>query len=763
MFSKALGLTLNMAFAKAKEQRHEFMTVELLLLTLLDNPEAIEVLVACGADIQSLRNNVEGYIKETATYIPEGKNSETQPTLGFQRVLQRAIFQVQSSGYNEVTGANVLAAIFSEQESQAVYFLSQENVTRLDVMNYIAHGISKMSGSGEAPTLKDEGFPGSSSPQPQTSFEGQAAESPLEKYATNLNELAKSGKIDPVIGRESEIQRTIQILSRRGKNNPLLVGEAGVGKTAIAEGLARLIVEGKVPEVLSKSTIYSVDLGIMLAGTKYRGDFEKRFKSVLQELENKDDTIIFIDEIHTLVGAGAAAGGAMDASNLIKPLLTQGSVRCMGATTYHEYRSIFDKDRALTRRFQKIDIKELSQEETYQVLKGLKSRFEAYHNVTYSMAALKEAAILADRYLPDRFLPDKAIDIVDEAGAYQRLRPEGKRKSKIGCKDIEKVVAKMARVPEESVTASEVDLLKHLEPKLKALVYGQDEAIEALCSAIKLSRSGLKNQEKPVGSFLFVGPTGVGKTEVSQQLAKVLGLELVRFDMSEYMEQHSVSRLIGSPPGYVGYEQGGLLTEEINKKPHCVLLLDEIEKAHPDIYNLMLQVMDYGRLTDNDGRPADFRNVILIMTSNVGAQDLEKGVVGFTASEDEKDNKSAIKQHFAPEFRNRLDRTIQFKQLNQDVVSKVVDKFITEVEVQLEQKGVVLKVDQGARNWIARNGYDEKMGARPMERIIQRSIKQPLADELLFGHLKKGGEVHVSVNASGELDFDYTDKELEKT
>lgn len=762
MFSKALGLTLNMAFARAKEQRHEFMTVELLLLTLLDNPEAIEVLVACGADLQRLRNNLENYIQETASYIPSGHSRETQPTLGFQRVLQRAIFQVQSSGQNEVTGANVIAAIFSEQESQAVYFLNQESVTRLDVMNYISHGISKTSGeSSEQEGQAEAGPQQQAGAQAKSAFDTQGGESALDKYTSNLNELAKQGKIDPVIGRENEIQRAVQILSRRSKNNPLLVGEAGVGKTAIAEGLATYIVNGDVPGSLKDSSIFALDLGVMLAGTKYRGDFEKRFKGVLNELEQMPGSILFIDEIHTLIGAGAAAGGAMDASNLIKPLLTQGNIRCMGATTYSEFRSIFEKDRALTRRFQKIDIKELSRKQTYEVLKGLKNRFESHHNVRYSYSALKKAADLAARYLPDRHLPDKAIDVVDEAGAYQRMKSNSKQNRRVTRRDVEMVVSKMARVPSESITTSEKEILKHLEGKLKSLVYGQDEAIGALASAIKLSRSGLREQEKPVGNFLFTGPTGVGKTEVSQQLAKVLGLDLVRFDMSEYMESHTVSRLIGSPPGYVGYEQGGVLTETINKKPHCVLLLDEIEKAHQDIYNLLLQIMDYGRLTDNNGRTTDFRNVILIMTSNVGAAELEKRSVGFTSETEQVDSSGAIKTHFSPEFRNRLDQVIQFNHLNEEVVKKVVDKFVTQVEVQLENKGVELEVEPSARQWLAHHGYDINMGARPMERLIQEKVKQPLADELLFGKLSKGGKVVIDVD-NDELVFHYHSKEVQQ-
>lgn len=739
MFSRSLEVTINSAFARAKEKRHEFMTVEHLLLALIDNPEAAEVLIACGADLQRLRTGLGIFVDETTPHIPSGRELNIQPTLGFQRVLQRAVFQAQSAGKGEVTGANVLAAIFGEQESQSAYFLDQEHVTRLDVTNYISHGIAKLHyhDSHEA-SLDQTHADGDSS-------EGGSAESILERYAVNLNELARTGKIDPLIGRKEELQRAIQVLCRRTKNNPLFVGEAGVGKTAIAEGLARLIVAHKVPEPLANSVVYSLDLGFLLAGTKYRGDFEKRFKSVLKALRHIPGAIIFIDEIHTLIGAGAASGGAIDASNLLKPLLANGSIKCMGSTTYQEYRTIFEKDKALTRRFQKIDVPEPSVDETYEILKGLKDRFERYHNVKYSLVALKAAAELSARYINDRHLPDKAIDVVDEAGAYQRLQPEAKRKKVIGRKEIEEIVASIARIPSQNVSSSDKEVLRSLERSLKMLVYGQDQAIEALSTAIKLARSGLREPEKPVGSFLLSGPTGVGKTEVTRQLAKLLGIELVRFDMSEYMERHTVSRLIGAPPGYVGYDQGGLLTEAINKHPHAVLLLDEIEKAHPDVFNLLLQVMDHGTLTDNNGRSSDFRHVIIIMTTNAGADLLEKPTLGFTEQDNTTDSLEAIKKMFSPEFRNRLDAIIPFKHLDPDTIHKVVDKFITELEVQLQDRNVSLQVSEEARHWLAVNGYDKKMGARPMARVIQEHIKKPLAEELLFGKLAHGGKVTISV------------------
>lgn len=753
MFSKALEVTLNNAFTVARNKHHKFMTVEHLFLSLLDNPEAVEVLVACRSDIERLKAGVGIFLDETTPLLPPDTDKDIQPTLGFQRVLNRAIFQVQSSGNSEVTGANVLAAILSEEECQAVYFLHQENVTRLDVINYISHGISKVQQGPATPTQLDHTI------EMETHQDAGFQESLLDRFTINLNEQALLGKLDPLIGRLDIMQRAIQVLCRRRKNNPLFVGEAGVGKTALAEGLAQMIVSGDVPEPLANSTIYSLDLGVLLAGTKYRGDFEKRFKAVLKELKSVPNAIVFIDEIHTIIGAGAASGGTMDASNLLKPLLSSGEVRCMGATTYQEYRSIFEKDRALTRRFQKIDINEPSIEETYLILRGLKTRFESYHQVKYTDTALKAAAELSNRYLSERHLPDKAIDVVDEAGAYQRLQPSSKRKKTINKREIEEMVAKMARIPSANLTMSDREVLQHIDRDLKMLVFGQDKAIETLATAIKLSRSGLRDPEKPVGSFLFAGPTGVGKTEVTRQLARVLNVELIRFDMSEYMERHAVSRLIGSPPGYVGYEQGGLLTEAINKHPHAVLLLDEIEKAHMDIYNLLLQVMDHGTLTDNNGRSADFRHVIIVMTTNAGAELIERSSVGFTEQDHTDDSLDSIKRMFTPEFRNRLDAVIQFQHLDTLVLKRIVDKFLTELEVQLLPKGVKLDVDVAAKEWLAVHGYDKKMGARPMSRLIQESIKKRLADELIFGNISNGGKVRIVVN-NDKLDFQITSKAL---
>ncbi|HEY9150911.1 MAG TPA: ATP-dependent Clp protease ATP-binding subunit ClpA [Gammaproteobacteria bacterium] len=738
MLSKELEFTLNLAFKEAREQRHEFMTVEHLLLALLDNPTAAEVLRACGADLNQLKAELRAFLEETTPLLPPNDSRDTQPTLGFQRVLQRAVFHVQSSGKKEVTGANVLVAIFSEQESQAAYFLNKQHITRLDVVNYISHGVSK---------IHDEP---AEEAAPASEEEGQAEappRKPLETFATNLNEMARQGKIDPLIGRQHEIERTIQILCRRRKNNPLLVGEAGVGKTAIAEGLAKMIVDGEVPEVLGKSTIYALDLGTLVAGTKYRGDFEKRLKAVLQQLHKEPGAILFIDEIHTIIGAGAASGGVMDASNLIKPVLASGELKCIGSTTYQEYRGIFEKDRALARRFQKIDVVEPTVEETVQILKGLKSRFEEHHKVRYSNKALRLAAELSARYINERHLPDKAIDVIDEAGANQQLLPPSKRKKTIGVGDIETIIAKIARIPPKSVSATDKDTLRNLERDLKMTVYGQDEAIETLTSAIKMARSGLGNEQKPIGSFLFAGPTGVGKTEVTRQLALVMGIELIRFDMSEYMERHTVSRLIGAPPGYVGFDQGGLLTEAINKHPHAVLLLDEVEKAHPDVFNLLLQVMDHGTLTDNNGRKADFRNVVLVMTTNAGASEMSRPSIGFRQQDHASDGMEAIKRLFTPEFRNRLDAVIQFNPLDPTVITQVVDKFIFELEAQLQDKGVTIDVDESARLWLAERGYDPKMGARPMARVIQEHIKKPLAEELLFGRLVGGGEVHIHAEA----------------
>lgn len=743
MLSKELEFTLNQAFRKARERHHEFMTVEHLLLALLDNPAAKQVLLACGADTNKLRQEVDHFIQETTPIIPATDNRETQPTLGFQRVLQRAVFHVQSSGNKEVTGANVVVAIFSEQESQAVYFLDQQDINRLDAVNFIAHGISKVHGDS------DDGVAPSGS---ENEAEEAPGKSPLERFASNLNELAKLGKIDPLIGRKSEVERTAQILCRRRKNNPLLVGEAGVGKTAIAEGLAKKIIDGEVPEVLEDCVIYALDLGSIVAGTKYRGDFEKRLKAVLAELHDKPHAILFIDEIHTIICAGAASGGAMDASNLIKPVLASGDLRCLGSTTYQEFRGVFEKDRALARRFQKIDILEPSVEETFEILKGLKSRFEEHHGVRYSLKALRTAAELSARYINDRHLPDKAIDVIDEAGANIQLLPVSKRKKSISVTDIENIVAKMARIPPKTVSISDKDALQNLASNLQMVVFGQNDAIDTLTAAIRMNRSGLGVDQRPVGSFLFAGPTGVGKTEVTRQLAQIMGMQLIRFDMSEYMERHAVSRLIGAPPGYVGFDQGGLLTEEINKHPHSVLLLDEVEKAHPDVFNLLLQVMDHGTLTDNNGRKADFRNVVIVMTTNAGADEMDRNSIGFTVQDHASDGMGAIKKIFSPEFRNRLDAIVQFQPLSPKVLGRVVDKFLFELESQLEDKKVKLVVEPQARAWIAEHGYDPKMGARPMARLIRDKIKKQLAEKLLFGTLADGGLVRVGVS-DGELDF----------
>jgi ATP-dependent Clp protease ATP-binding subunit ClpA len=744
MLSKDLEVTLNEAFRAAKTKRHEFMTVEHLLLALLDNTIALEVLAKVGADVDRLRKELEEHIDSTTPLIPAGDaDRETQPTLGFQRVLQRAVFHVQSSGRKEVNGGQVLVAIFSEQESQAVFLLKQQSIARIDVVNYIAHGISKVGGEEGEPIA-----PSSVEGEEEGAEGGQ--QSALESFATNLNEQARNGRIDPLVGRDSELERVIQVLCRRRKNNPLLVGESGVGKTAIAEGLAKRIVDGQVPEVVADSNIYSLDMGALLAGTKYRGDFEKRFKMILGELKKEEGAILFIDEVHTIIGAGAASGGVMDASNLLKPLLTSGEIRCMGSTTYTEYRGIFDKDRALSRRFQKIDVSEPDVNDTYQILKGLKSRFEDHYHLRYTDKALRAAAELADRYITDRFQPDKAIDVIDEAGDAQQLVTPSRRKKSIGAADVQDVVAKIARIPSSQVSSSDKEALRDLDSKLKMVVFGQDEAIESLASAIKLSRAGLKSGEKPIGSFLFAGPTGVGKTEVSRQLANIMGVELLRYDMSEYMERHTVSRLIGAPPGYVGFDQGGLLTEAIAKHPHSVVLLDEIEKAHPEVFNLLLQVMDHGSLTDNNGRKADFRNVVLIMTTNAGAQDMARPSIGFTEQDNTTDGMEAIKRLFTPEFRNRLDAIVQFRSLSVDVIKTVVDKFLTELQAQLDDKKVTLDVDEDAREWLAREGYDEKMGARPMQRLIQEKIKRQLAEDVLFGNLAKGGTVYVTVK-DGEL------------
>ncbi len=738
MLSKELELILNTAFKDAREKLHEFMTVEHLLLALVDDPAAIKVLHAVGANVETIQKELTDFLEETTPLLAVSDERDTQPTLGFQRVLQRAIFHVQSSGKKEVSGANVLVAIFGEQDSQAVYLLNKQNINRLDIVNYLSHGISKSSSD-------DSNSEELNSPAEELEQSEAPAKTPLENFATNLNEQAKLGKIDPLIGRAEEIQRTVQVLCRRRKNNPLFVGEAGVGKTALAEGLAKMIVDGEVPDVLAGSTIYALDLGSLLAGTKYRGDFEKRLKAVINQLKKEEGAILFIDEIHTIIGAGAASGGVMDASNLIKPVLASGDLKCMGSTTYQEYRGVFEKDRALARRFQKIDILEPNVDETVQILEGLKSRFEEHHAVKYTSRALRSAAELSARYINERYLPDKAIDVIDEAGAIQRLTPVDQRKTQVGVVEIENIVAKIARIPPKSLSASDTASLKTLERDLKMVVFGQNEAIDTLSTAIKLARSGLGDTNKPIGSFLFAGPTGVGKTEVTRQLAMVMGVELIRFDMSEYMERHTVSRLIGAPPGYVGYDQGGLLTEAVNKQPHAVLLLDEVEKAHPDVFNLLLQVMDHGTLTDNNGRKADFRNVIIIMTTNAGAEQMSRASMGFSHQDHSADSTEAIKRLFTPEFRNRLDSVVSFAPLDKSTIVHVVDKFLIELEAQLDEKQVTLNVDEAAREWLGDNGYDAAMGARPMARLIHENIKKRLADELLFGLLAKGGRIRVTV------------------
>ncbi|MEC8325473.1 MAG: ATP-dependent Clp protease ATP-binding subunit ClpA [Pseudomonadota bacterium] len=755
MLNKDLEITLNSAFREARSRRHEFMTVEHLLLALLDNPSAIDALSSCGTDLQSLKIALSDFIDETTPLIPDlEEERETQPTLGFQRVLQRAVFHVQSSGKSEVNGANVLVAIFSEQESQAVYLLKKCDITRLDIVNYISHGISRLD-------EEESHHPSEEEQEIENSAEQGADEkSKLENFTTNLNTQAELGLIDPLIGRDSEIERTIQVLCRRKKNNPLLVGEAGVGKTAIAEGLAYRIVNEQVPEVISDATVFSLDMGALLAGTKYRGDFEKRFKALLKQLQQHKNAILFIDEIHTIIGAGAASGGVMDASNLIKPLLSSGKLRCMGSTTYNEFKNIFEKDRALVRRFQKIDIVEPSIADTTKILMGLKERYEEHHGIRYTQTALKAAAELSAKYINERHLPDKAIDVIDEAGASQRLLPASRRKKTVTVSDIEHIIAKIARIPEQNVSNSDKQVLQLLDRNLKMVVFGQDDAIDALSAAIRLSRSGLSSEDKPIGSFLFAGPTGVGKTEITKQLAKCLGVELVRFDMSEYMEKHAVSRLIGAPPGYVGYEQGGLLTDAVIKQPHCVVLLDEIEKAHPDIYNVLLQVMDHGTLTDNNGRKADFRNVVLVMTTNAGVQETIRKSIGFKQQDHSHDAMSEINKTFTPEFRNRLDNTIWFNHLDEKVILQVVDKFIVELESQLDAKSVSLEVTEPARKWLAKEGYDKAMGARPMARLIQEKLKKPLANEILFGELSDGGNVKVSIKDK-QLTFSYENESVE--
>ena len=751
MLSNELETCINKAFHEARAGRHEFLTVEHLLHAILQTPKVREVLRACGAESDRLSTELHAHIEASTPRLKAGEDREVQPTLGFQRVLQRAVFHVQSSGRKEVGVANVLIAIFSEKQSHAVFLLGKEGVSRLDVVNFVAHGAPK---DGEEKSDKEEAAaPGA---DPREADGGSA----LEKYATNLNQRAEAGKIDPLIGRHMEVERTIEILCRRRKNNPLFVGEAGVGKTAIAEGLARRIVEGQVPEVLAGATIWSLDMGSLIAGTKYRGDFEKRLKSVLAELRKQPGAILFIDEIHTVIGAGAASGGVMDASNLIKPVLSNGELRCIGSTTYAEYRGIFEKDHALARRFQKIDVVEPSVAETIEILKGLRSRFEEHHQVTYTEDALKVAADLAARHINERHLPDKAIDVIDEAGARLRLQPAASRETVVDVRHIEDVVARIARIPPKTVSSNDKETLRNLERNLKLVIFGQDKAVETLSAAIKMSRSGLGDERKPVGNFLFAGPTGVGKTEVTRQLAIALGIEFIRFDMSEYMERHTVSRLIGAPPGYVGFDQGGLLTEAIAKHPHAVLLLDEIEKAHPDVFNLLLQVMDHGTLTDNNGRKADFRKVIIVMTTNAGAADMARASIGFTQQDNATDGMEAIKRLFSPEFRNRLDAVIQFNGLDESTIERVVEKLLVEFEAQLEAKRVVVHMDDAARSWVAHKGYDPKMGARPMARVIQEHIKRPLAEELLFGKLVDGGQVRISVKADGSgLDLECSTNE----
>ncbi|MDO9052273.1 MAG: ATP-dependent Clp protease ATP-binding subunit ClpA [Methylotenera sp.] len=745
MIAQELEVSLHMAFMDARQKRHELITVEHLLLAMIDNPTAAEVLRACGAKLEILRTELNQYIEEHTPTVIGLDDVDTQPTLGFQRVIQRAMLHVQSSGKKEVTGANVLVAIFGEKDSHAVFFLHQQGITRLDIVNFISHGVSKV---GE--TAKPEG------PEQEADAESAPAGA-LENFTLNLNTQVAAGKIDPLIGRSAELERVVQTLCRRRKNNPLLVGEAGVGKTAIAEGLARRIVEKNIPDVLANAVVYSLDMGALLAGTKYRGDFEQRLKAVMKQLAEKPDAILFIDEIHTLIGAGSASGGTLDASNLLKPALSNGSLKCIGATTYQEYRGVFEKDHALSRRFQKVDVVEPSVAETIEILKGLKSRFEEHHGVKYTTSALTTAAELSAKYINDRHLPDKAIDVIDEAGAAQRILPKSKQKKTIGNKEIEDIIAKIARIPPKNISNDDRSALKTLERDLKAVVFGQDKAIEALTSAVKMARSGLGQGNKPIGNFLFSGPTGVGKTEVAKQLAYIMGIELIRFDMSEYMERHAVSRLIGAPPGYVGFEQGGLMTEAITKHPYCVLLLDEIEKAHPDIFNILLQVMDHGTLTDNNGRKADFRNVTIIMTTNAGAESLSKSSMGFTTTKQTGDEQADIKRLFSPEFRNRLDATVSFTALSQDIIIRVVDKFLIQLEDQLHEKKVEATFSDALKAYLGKKGFDPLMGARPMARLIQDTIRKALADELLFGRLTNGGSVHVDIDDKDEVKLTFTE------
>jgi ATP-dependent Clp protease ATP-binding subunit ClpA len=748
MIAQELEVSLHMAFVEARQKRHEFITVEHLLLALLDNPTAAEVLRACGANMDELRKNLTQHIAEQTPRIAAEREVDTQPTLGFQRVIQRAILHVQSSGKKEVTGANVLVAIFGEKDSHAVYFLQQQGIARLDVVNYISHGITKT----------PQAHQGKNDQEADQEGQAETSNSPLDNYTQNLNALALAGKIDPLIGRDKELERVVQTLCRRRKNNPLLVGEAGVGKTAIAEGLARRIVEGNVPDLLAKCTVYALDMGALLAGTKYRGDFEQRLKAVLKQLVDNPNAVLFIDEIHTVIGAGAASGGTLDASNLLKPVLSTGQLKCIGATTYNEYRGVFEKDHALSRRFQKIDVVEPSVDETVEILKGLKTRFEAHHSVKYTANALTTAAELSARYINDRHLPDKAIDVIDEAGAAQRIAPKAKQKRIIGKAEIEEIIAKIARIPPRSVSSDDRSALANLDRDLKAVVFGQDRAIDALSSAIKMARSGLGNPQKPIGNFLFSGPTGVGKTEVARQLAYCMGIELIRFDMSEYMERHAVSRLIGAPPGYVGFEQGGLLTEQITKKPYSVLLLDEIEKAHPDIFNVLLQVMDHGTLTDNNGRKADFRNVVIIMTTNAGAESLARTQMGFTPSVQPGDEMEAIKRMFTPEFRNRLDAIISFGALTPDTIMRVVDKFLMQLDEQLAEKKVEASFSDKLKAHLAKKGFDPLMGARPMARLIQDTIRRALADELLFGRLQHGGKVAIDLGDDEKITLKFEEE-----
>ena len=755
MIAQELEVSLHMAFVEARQQRHEFITVEHLLMALLDNPSAAEVLRACSANLDDLRKSLVGFIKENTPTVGGADEVDTQPTLGFQRVIQRAIMHVQStgSGKKEVTGANVLVAIFGEKDSHAVYYLHQQGVTRLDVVNFIAHGIKKS--DPPEPIKGAEGGSGNETEREEAESQGAGGKgSALDQFTQNLNQLAKDGKIDPLIGRELEVERVVQILCRRRKNNPLLVGEAGVGKTAIAEGLAWRITEGEVPDVLADAVVYSLDMGALLAGTKYRGDFEQRLKAVLKQLKDQPTAILFIDEIHTLIGAGAASGGTLDASNLLKPALSSGAMKCIGATTFTEYRGIFEKDAALSRRFQKVDVAEPSVEQTIEILKGLKSRFEEHHSVKYALGALQAAAELSAKYINDRHLPDKAIDVIDEAGAAQRILPKNKQKKTITRSEVEDIVAKIARIPPASVSSDDRSKLKTLDRDLNSVVFGQEPAIEVLAAAIKMARSGLGRPDKPIGSFLFSGPTGVGKTEVAKQLAYILGIELIRFDMSEYMERHAVSRLIGAPPGYVGFDQGGLLTEAVTKKPHAVLLLDEIEKAHPDVFNVLLQVMDHGTLTDNNGRKADFRNIIIIMTTNAGAEAMNKATIGFTTTRQQGDEMADIKRLFTPEFRNRLDATVSFRALDEEIIIRVVDKFLLQLEAQLQEKKVEVTFTDALRKHLGKKGFDPLMGARPMQRLIQDTIRRALADELLFGRLVDGGRLTVDVDDKGEVQLD---------